>query len=116
MHWPQPVVDHTDEVVVAATFVGTEITELVDSATTAILDRTTLATMWHVLPYRAAAIEIWLRLFWKPPLEVAYGRREMRTPQTRHGASMTYCTPHRPTAHRISCRQGSGTRWRSYSS
>ncbi|MFG2352281.1 dihydrolipoyl dehydrogenase family protein [Streptomyces sp. NPDC048521] len=56
------VVDRTDDVVVGATFVGAGIAELVHSATTAIVGRIPLSTLWHVVPSYPTASEIWLRL------------------------------------------------------
>ncbi|MFJ9588205.1 dihydrolipoyl dehydrogenase family protein [Streptomyces acidicola] len=56
------VVDRTDDVVVGATFVGAGIAELVHSATTAIVGRIPVSTLWHVVPSYPTASEIWLRL------------------------------------------------------
>ncbi|WP_151475979.1 dihydrolipoyl dehydrogenase family protein [Streptomyces albicerus] len=56
------VIDRTDDVVVGATFVGAGIAELVHSATTAIVGRVPLSTLWHVVPSYPTASEIWLRL------------------------------------------------------
>ncbi|MFF4834930.1 dihydrolipoyl dehydrogenase family protein [Streptomyces sp. NPDC001315] len=56
------VVDRTDDIVVGATFVGAGIAELVHSATTAIVGRIPLSTLWHVVPSYPTASEIWLRL------------------------------------------------------
>ncbi|GGZ86857.1 dihydrolipoyl dehydrogenase family protein [Streptomyces bluensis] len=56
------VVDRTDDVVVGATFVGAGIAELVHSATTAIVGRVPVSTLWHVVPSYPTASEIWLRL------------------------------------------------------
>jgi pyruvate/2-oxoglutarate dehydrogenase complex dihydrolipoamide dehydrogenase (E3) component len=44
------VVDRSAGVVVGATFVGVGIAELVHSATTAIVGRIPLSTLWHVVP------------------------------------------------------------------
>ncbi|MGW7265964.1 dihydrolipoyl dehydrogenase family protein [Streptomyces sp. NPDC054842] len=56
------VVDRADDVVVGATFVGAGIAELVHSATTAIVGRIPVSTLWHVVPSYPTASEIWLRL------------------------------------------------------
>ncbi|MER6015447.1 dihydrolipoyl dehydrogenase family protein [Streptomyces bluensis] len=56
------VVDRTDDVVVGATFVGAGIAELVHSATTAVVGRIPVSTLWHVVPSYPTASEIWLRL------------------------------------------------------
>ncbi|WP_432189029.1 dihydrolipoyl dehydrogenase family protein [Streptomyces sp. Tue6028] len=56
------VVDRADDVVLGATFVGTGIAELVHSATTAIVGRIPLSTLWHVVPSYPTVSEIWLRL------------------------------------------------------
>jgi pyruvate/2-oxoglutarate dehydrogenase complex dihydrolipoamide dehydrogenase (E3) component len=56
------VIDRTDDVVVGATFVGAGVAELVHSATTAIVGRVPLSTLWHVVPSYPTASEIWLRL------------------------------------------------------
>jgi pyruvate/2-oxoglutarate dehydrogenase complex dihydrolipoamide dehydrogenase (E3) component len=64
------VVDRSADVVVGATFVGVGIAELVHSATTAIVGRIPLSTLWHVVPSYPTASEIWLRL-----LETLRGQR-----------------------------------------
>ncbi|MFJ3310014.1 dihydrolipoyl dehydrogenase family protein [Streptomyces sp. NPDC086549] len=56
------VVDRADDVVVGATFVGAGIAELVHSATTAVVGRVPVSTLWHVVPSYPTASEIWLRL------------------------------------------------------
>ncbi|WP_406165712.1 dihydrolipoyl dehydrogenase family protein [Streptomyces sp. NBC_00996] len=56
------VIDRANDVVVGATFVGAGIAELVHSATTAIVGRVPLSTLWHVVPSYPTAGEIWLRL------------------------------------------------------
>ncbi|KOX01914.1 MULTISPECIES: dihydrolipoyl dehydrogenase family protein [unclassified Streptomyces] len=64
------VIDRADDVVVGATFVGAGIAELVHSATTAIVGRVPVSTLWHVVPSYPTASEIWLRL-----LETLRGNR-----------------------------------------
>ncbi|MFD6495214.1 dihydrolipoyl dehydrogenase family protein [Streptomyces sp. NPDC059944] len=56
------VIDRADDVLVGATFVGAGIAELVHSATTAIVGRVPLSTLWHVVPSYPTASEVWLRL------------------------------------------------------
>ena len=56
------VVDRAGDLVVGVTFVGAGIADLVHSATTAIVGRVPVATLWHVVPSYPTASEIWLRL------------------------------------------------------
>ena len=56
------VVDRASDTLVGATFVGTGIAELVHSATVAIVARTPISTLWHVVPSYPTASEVWLRL------------------------------------------------------
>jgi dihydrolipoamide dehydrogenase len=56
------VVDRAEDVVLGATFVGAGIAELVHSATTAIVGRIPVSTLWHVVPSYPTVSEIWLRL------------------------------------------------------
>ena len=42
--------------------VGAEVAELLHSATTAIVGKVTLETLWHVVPSYPTASEVWLRL------------------------------------------------------
>jgi pyruvate/2-oxoglutarate dehydrogenase complex dihydrolipoamide dehydrogenase (E3) component len=56
------VVDRASDTLVGATFVGAEVAELLHSATTAIVGRVTLETLWHVVPSYPTASEVWLRL------------------------------------------------------
>lgn len=51
-----------EEVVVGATFVGTEVAELLHSATVAITGRVPLSTLRHAVASYPTASEIWLRL------------------------------------------------------
>lgn len=62
------VVDEDRQVVVGATFVGPEVAELLQTATTAIVAEIPLSRLWHAVPAYPTVSEIWLRL-----LE-AYGR------------------------------------------
>ncbi|MFE1754434.1 dihydrolipoyl dehydrogenase family protein [Streptomyces anandii] len=56
------VVDRASDTVVGATFAGAGIAELVHSATTAIVGRIPVSTLWHVVPSYPTVSEIWLRL------------------------------------------------------
>lgn len=56
------VVDRATDTLVGATFVGLGIAELVHSATVAIVAKTPLSTLWHVVPSYPTVSEIWLRL------------------------------------------------------
>ncbi len=56
------VVDRATETLVGATFVGTDVAELLHSATTAIVGKVTLETLWHVVPSYPTVSEVWLRL------------------------------------------------------
>jgi dihydrolipoamide dehydrogenase len=56
------VVDRATDTLVGATFVGADIAELLHSATTAIVGKVTLDTLWHAVPAFPTVSEIWLRL------------------------------------------------------
>ncbi|MBV9802962.1 MAG: NAD(P)/FAD-dependent oxidoreductase [Solirubrobacterales bacterium] len=56
------VVDRSTDTLVGATFVGAEVAELLHSATTAIVGRLPLETLWHVVPSYPTVSEVWLRL------------------------------------------------------
>ena len=56
------VVDRTTDTLVGATFVGDEVAELLHSATTAIVGKVPLETLWHVVPSYPTVSEVWLRL------------------------------------------------------
>jgi dihydrolipoamide dehydrogenase len=62
------VVDEERRVVVGATFVGPDVGELLQTATTVIVAEVPLDRLWHAVPAYPTVNEIWLRL-----LE-AYGR------------------------------------------
>jgi len=62
---PRPsevVVDRATDTIVGATFVGSEVAELLHSATTAIVGKVSLDTLWHAVPSYPTVSEIWLRL------------------------------------------------------
>jgi pyruvate/2-oxoglutarate dehydrogenase complex dihydrolipoamide dehydrogenase (E3) component len=56
------VVDRATDTLVGATFVGTDVAEFLHSATTAIVGKVSLETLWHVVPSYPTVSEIWLRL------------------------------------------------------
>jgi pyruvate/2-oxoglutarate dehydrogenase complex dihydrolipoamide dehydrogenase (E3) component len=56
------VVDRSADTLVGATFVGPEVAELLHAATTAIVGKLTLETLWHVVPAYPTVSEVWLRL------------------------------------------------------
>jgi pyruvate/2-oxoglutarate dehydrogenase complex dihydrolipoamide dehydrogenase (E3) component len=56
------VIDRATETLVGATFVGDDVAELLHSATTAIVGKVPLDTLWHVVPSYPTISEIWLRL------------------------------------------------------
>jgi dihydrolipoamide dehydrogenase len=56
------VVDRGADILVGATFVGTEIGELVHGATVAIVGKVPVAALWHAVPSYPTPSEIWLRL------------------------------------------------------
>jgi pyruvate/2-oxoglutarate dehydrogenase complex dihydrolipoamide dehydrogenase (E3) component len=56
------VVDHATDTLLGATFVGPDVAELLHAATTAIVGKVTLETLWHVVPSYPTVSEVWLRL------------------------------------------------------
>ena len=62
------VIDEDKHVIVGATFVGQDVSELLHAATIAIVGEVTIDRLWHAVPAYPTISEIWLRL-----LE-AYGR------------------------------------------
>ncbi len=56
------VVDRSSDTLVGAAFVGSAVGELLHSATTAIVGRVPLETLWHAVPSYPTVSEIWLRL------------------------------------------------------
>jgi pyruvate/2-oxoglutarate dehydrogenase complex dihydrolipoamide dehydrogenase (E3) component len=56
------VVDRAADTLVGATFVGPDVAELLHAATTAIVGKITLDTLWHVVPSYPTVSEVWLRL------------------------------------------------------
>lgn len=56
------VVDRATDTLVGATFVGTDVGELVHAATVALVGRVPLDTLWHAVPSYPTVSEVWLRL------------------------------------------------------
>ncbi len=56
------VVDRAADTLVGATFVGSDIAELLHSATIAIVGKVRLETLWHAVPSYPTVSEVWLRL------------------------------------------------------
>jgi pyruvate/2-oxoglutarate dehydrogenase complex dihydrolipoamide dehydrogenase (E3) component len=56
------VVDRATDTLVGATFAGDDVAELLHSATTAIVGKVPLETLWHVVPSYPTISEVWLRL------------------------------------------------------
>ena len=56
------VIDRETDILVGATFVGYDVAELLHSATTAIVGKVPLETLWHVVPSYPTISEVWLRL------------------------------------------------------
>ncbi|MFD6882841.1 dihydrolipoyl dehydrogenase family protein [Rhodococcus sp. NPDC060084] len=56
------VVDRATDTLVGATFVGTDVSELVHAATIALVGRVPLDTLWHAVPSYPTVSEVWLRL------------------------------------------------------
>jgi dihydrolipoamide dehydrogenase len=56
------VIDRASDTLVGATFVGSEISDLVHGATVAVVAKVPLAALWHAVPSYPTPSEIWLRL------------------------------------------------------
>jgi dihydrolipoamide dehydrogenase len=56
------VINRATDTLIGATFVGAEMAELLHSATTAIVGKVNVQTLWHVVPSYPTASEVWLRL------------------------------------------------------
>jgi dihydrolipoamide dehydrogenase len=55
------VVDESRRVIVGATFVGSDVQEIVHAATIAIVGKVPLDTLWHAVPSFPTMSEVWLR-------------------------------------------------------
>ena len=56
------VIDTARGVVVGATFAGPEMSELVHSATVAVVGEVPIDVLWHAVPSYPTKSEVWLRL------------------------------------------------------
>ncbi|MEP6696510.1 MAG: NAD(P)/FAD-dependent oxidoreductase [Pseudonocardiales bacterium] len=56
------VVDTKRQIVVGATFVGSDVAELLHSATVAVVGEVPLDRLWHAVPSYPTISEVWLRL------------------------------------------------------
>lgn len=56
------VIDRGSDTLLGATFVGSEVAELVHAATVAVVGGVTLDRLWHVVPSYPTLSEIWLKL------------------------------------------------------
>jgi dihydrolipoamide dehydrogenase len=55
------IIDEERQVVIGATFVGPDVSELVQAATIAIVGEVPLARLWHAVPAYPTVSEVWLR-------------------------------------------------------
>jgi pyruvate/2-oxoglutarate dehydrogenase complex dihydrolipoamide dehydrogenase (E3) component len=56
------VIDRGADVIVGATFVGPDVSELLHAATIAVVGAVPLDTLWHAVPSYPTVSEVWLRL------------------------------------------------------
>jgi pyruvate/2-oxoglutarate dehydrogenase complex dihydrolipoamide dehydrogenase (E3) component len=56
------VIDRGTDTLVGATFVGTEVAELVHAATVAVVGAVPMESLWHAVPSYPTVSEVWLRL------------------------------------------------------
>jgi len=56
------VIDEDRDVIVGATFAGTDIAELLQSATIAVVGEVPMERLWHAVPAYPTISEVWLRL------------------------------------------------------
>jgi pyruvate/2-oxoglutarate dehydrogenase complex dihydrolipoamide dehydrogenase (E3) component len=57
------VIDEDNQVIVGATFLGPEVSDLMHSATVAIVGRVTINRLWHAVPSFPTVTEVWTQLF-----------------------------------------------------
>ncbi len=62
------VIDTASDTIVGATFVGSDVGELLHSATTAIIAKVPVEDLWHAVPSYPTVSEIWLRLLESRPV------------------------------------------------
>ncbi len=60
--WAKLVVDTDRLVVIGATFLGSEVAELLHSATIAVAGEVPVERLWHAVPAFPTMSEVWLRL------------------------------------------------------
>jgi dihydrolipoamide dehydrogenase len=60
--WARMVVDEQRKVVVGVTFVGQDVSEMLHSATVAVVGEVPLDRLWHAVPAYPTISEVWLRL------------------------------------------------------
>jgi dihydrolipoamide dehydrogenase len=56
------VVDEQRQVLLGVTFVGPDVSELLQAATIAVVGEVPLDRLWHAVPAYPTVSEIWLRL------------------------------------------------------
>ncbi|MGW6693349.1 dihydrolipoyl dehydrogenase family protein [Rhodococcus sp. NPDC054953] len=56
------VIDRASDTLLGATFVGTDVAELLHAATVAVVGSVPLDTLWHAVPAYPTVAEVWLRL------------------------------------------------------
>lgn len=56
------VIDRATDTMLGATFVGTEVAELLHAATVAVAGAVPLSALWHAVPAYPTVSEVWLRL------------------------------------------------------
>ncbi|GAA4488902.1 NAD(P)/FAD-dependent oxidoreductase [Rhodococcus olei] len=56
------VIDRASDTLLGATFVGTEVAELLHAATVAVVGAVPLPALWHAVPAYPTVSEVWLRL------------------------------------------------------
>src|SRR5919204_3725832 len=56
------IVDEDNQVIVGATFLGLEVSDLLHSATVAIVGRVPIDRLWHAVPSFPTVSEVWTQL------------------------------------------------------
>ena len=56
------IVDEDNQVIVGATFLGPEVSDLMHSATVAIIGRVPINRLWHAVPSFPTVAEVWTEL------------------------------------------------------
>jgi pyruvate/2-oxoglutarate dehydrogenase complex dihydrolipoamide dehydrogenase (E3) component len=56
------IVDEDNQVIVGATFLGLEVSDLLHSATVAIVGRVPIDRLWHAVPSFPTVSEVWINL------------------------------------------------------